>query len=199
MMHPSTKLKWISDEKGFGVVATAPIPKGTITWVQDELDLVFPPDKPAELKPMTLELFNKYSFRNSKGEYILCWDTAKYINHSFKSNCLSAAYNFEVAIRDIEIGEELTDDYGYLNLEEPFVPQDEQTERKIVKPDDILNCYKEWDETLKAIFPEIMEIDQPLFSLLSEEIQEEVHLVAEGRKKMLSTKTLYYEPEKSRI
>lgn len=198
-MHPDTKLKWISDQKGFGVVATALIPKGTITWVQDELDIVFPPDKPDDLKPLTRELFEKYSFRNNMGEYILCWDVAKYMNHSFRSNCLSTAYNFEVAIRDIQKGEELTDDYGYLNLTESFVPEDEGTDRKIVQPDDILKCYKKWDETLDPLFPVITEMEQPLFNLLSDSVQEEVMKVAKGEKKMLSTKNLYYQPEKSRI
>lgn len=199
MMHPDTKLKWISDQKGFGVVATALIPKGTITWVQDELDIVFPPDKPDDLKPLTRELFEKYSFRNNMGEYILCWDVAKYMNHSFRSNCLSTAYNFEVAIRDIQKGEELTDDYGYLNLTESFVPEDEGTDRKIVQPDDILKCYKKWDETLDPLFPVITEMEQPLFNLLSDSVQEEVMKVAKGEKEMLSTKNLYYQPEKSRI
>jgi uncharacterized protein len=199
MMHPDTKLKWISDQKGFGVVATKLIPKGTITWVQDELDIVFTPEKSEDLKPLTKELFEKYSFRNGKGEYILCWDVAKYMNHSFKSNCLSTAYNFEVAIRDIPKGEELTDDYGYLNLTEPFVPEDEGTERKVVNPDDILLCYKDWDKSLKSLFPFMMKLDQPLFDLLSENIKEEVLEVTNGSKEMLSTKNLYYEPEKSRI
>lgn len=199
MMHPDTELKWISDQKGFGVIATKLIPKGTITWVQDELDIVYPPEKPDELNPLTRSLFEKYSFRNSKGEYILCWDMAKYMNHSFRSNCLSTAYNFEVAIRDIKEGEELTDDYGYLNLTESFVPEDEGTDRKIVHPDDILKCYKTWDEALNPLFSIMHELEQPLFDLLPEDIQDEVLLVTKGEKKMLSTKNLYYQAEKSRI
>lgn len=199
MMHPDTEIRLINEEVGLGVVATAFIPKGTITWVQDELDIVFSPEKAEGLKPYTAELFEKFSFRNSKGEYILCWDFAKYVNHSFKSNCLSTAYNFEVAIRDIQIGEELTDDYGYLNLEESFTPQDEGTERKVVNPDDILLCYKEWDKILKSLFPIFTGIPQPLFDLLSDDLKEEVKLVSEGKKKMLSTINLYCKTENSRI
>lgn len=199
MMHPDTKLKWISDEKGFGVVATKLIPKGTITWVQDELDQVFSPEEPENFKPLAKELLEKYSFRNNKGEHILCWDIAKYINHSFKSNCLSTSYNFEVAVRDIPIGEELTDDYGYLNLSESFVPEDEGVDRKVVKPDDTLDLYKEWDSSLEPLFPLIEKLDQPLFELLSEKVKAEISSVASGSKKMLSTKNLYLKPEKSRI
>ncbi|MCH4822173.1 SET domain-containing protein [Gramella lutea] len=199
MMHPDTRLKWINEKKGFGVVATRFIPKGTITWVQDELDMVFAPNEPESFKPLTLSLFEKYSFRNNKGEHILCWDVAKYINHSFNSNCLSTGYNFEISVRDITEGEELTDDYGYLNLSESFIPEDEGFERKIVNPDDILYFYKDWDEILKPLFPEILEVAQPLFDLLDKEIRKEIALVAAGKKKMLSTKNLYFQPEKSRI
>lgn len=199
MMHPDTQLKWISDEIGFGVVATRKIPKGTITWVQDDLDAVFSPDEPDNFKPLSRELLEKYSFRNSKGEHILCWDLSKYINHSFNSNCLSTAYNFELAIRDIQVGEELTDDYGYLNLTESFVPKDEGTTRKVVKPDDTLELYKEWDKTLEPLMSLIKELNQPLFELLSEETIEEIEKVSSGEKRMLTTKSLYFEPEKSRI
>ncbi len=199
MMHPDTELKWINDGKGFGVVATRLIPKGTITWVQDDLDLVFPAEKPKELKPLLREMLEKYSFRNHKGEHILCWDISKYVNHSFRSNCLSTAYNFELAIRDIEAGEELTDDYGYLNLSESFMPEDEGTSRKVVEPDDTLRCYKKWDRTLEPLFSLINNQDQPLMQLLSNKVKIEIEEVAAGKKIMLSTKNLYLKPEKSRI
>jgi len=199
MMHPDTRLEWISDTIGFGVVATKPIPKGTITWVQDELDRVFKPEEPEDFNPIAREQLEKYSFRNSRGEHILCWDISKFVNHSFKSNCLSTSYNFEVAIRDIAVGEELTDDYGYLNLSESFTPEDEGVERKVVKPDDTLNLYKEWDKTLSSLFPLIENLEQPLFELLPEKSRKEIREVAAGKKQMLSTKNLYFQPEKSRI
>ncbi len=199
MIHPDTKLEWISEEIGFGLVATKLIPKGTITWVQDELDQVFEPDAPLYLKEAEKEMLEKYSFRNNEGEHILCWDFAKFVNHSFKSNCLSTAYNFEIAIRDIQPGEELTDDYGYLNLIEAFKPKDEGTERKIVNPDDTLKCYAEWDKAIAETFPQILNLDQPLMNLLSEETLNEIEGIVAGSKKMLSTRTLYFEPQKSGI
>ena len=39
MLHPDTTLAWIDDTIGVGVIATKPIPKGTITWARDALDL----------------------------------------------------------------------------------------------------------------------------------------------------------------
>ena len=199
MMHPDTELKWISSKIGYGVVATKLIPKGTITWVQDDLDRVFEPDAPHKLKVDSREMLEKYSFRNHKGEHILCWDLAKYVNHSFKSNCLSTSYNFELAVRDIQVGEELTDDYGYLNLTESFTPEDEGTERKEVHPDDILRCHEAWDQKLKDIFPVISQVDQPLISLLSRSVKEKIEEINAGSRKMKSTKKLYFRPRKKRI
>ncbi|MCM4155238.1 SET domain-containing protein [Gramella sp. AN32] len=199
MMHPDTELRWISSKIGYGVVATKLIPKGTITWALDELDHVFKPDAPEKLKSDSRDMLEKYSFRNHKGEHILCWDLAKFVNHSFKSNCLSTCYNFELAIRDIQIGEELTDDYGYLNLTESFTPEDEGTARKEVLPDDILRCHQEWDEKLEQAFPYISKVHQPLFSLLPEKVKEKIEEINSGSRKMKSTKKLYFRPRKKRI
>ncbi|HAV55880.1 MAG TPA: SET domain-containing protein-lysine N-methyltransferase, partial [Aequorivita sp.] len=43
MIHPKTELKFISDQIGYGVVATEFIPAGTITWALDDLDREFTP------------------------------------------------------------------------------------------------------------------------------------------------------------
>ena len=129
----------------------------------------------------------------------MCWDVAKYINHSFRSNCLSTAYNFEIAIRDIQIDEELTDDYGYLNLSESFTPEDEGTKRKIVEPDDILKHYKEWDRSAGIFISRNGKFRSALIRSSFRRMKNEIEKVASGERKMLSTKHLYYEPEKSRI
>ncbi|MUP44774.1 SET domain-containing protein-lysine N-methyltransferase [Gramella sp. BOM4] len=195
MIHPDTRLEWINEKKGFGVVATKLIPKGSITWVQDEMDGIFLQEEIENFKELSRQHLEKYSFRNQKGEYILCWDIAKYVNHSFYPSCLSTAYNFELAVRDIQPGEELTDDYGYLNISEPFIPEDEGAERKVVEPDDTLKCYKDWDKSLEQLFSLIPEIEQPLMELLSKNLQQEVKRIASGKQKMLSTRHLYFEPE----
>ena len=90
-MHPDTEVRFISKEMGYGVVAIKMIPKGTITWVQDELDRVILPEDAEKMHPEIRKQIEKYCFRNSNGELILCWDLAKYVNHSFRANCLSTA------------------------------------------------------------------------------------------------------------
>ena len=166
MIHPDTEIRFISKEKGYGVVATKLISKGTITWVQDELDQIFTRDKTATLNPFIKKYLDIYSFTNKNGEQVLCWDNGKFVNHSFNPSCFSTPYDFEIAIRDIHPGEELTDDYGYLNVEKPLHVIDENTIRKTVYPDDILNFYEEWDELIKENAPKVLEVEQPLISLV---------------------------------
>lgn len=192
MMHPKTELKLISKEIGYGVVAKEFIPAGTITWVLDKLDREFSPAQYQGMKPLYRDILDTYCYRNNKGNLVLCWDYGRYVNHSFKSNCLSTAYDFEIAIRDIHPGEELTDDYGYLNVNEPFCGIDEGTRRKIVYPDDLLKHHKEWDKKLLQNFPKIIELEQPLKPLLSQKQWDEIEAIAEGRKEMASILNNYF-------
>ncbi len=192
MIHPDTEVRFISEEIGYGIVATKFIPEGTITWVQDELDQVYTPEQVAEMLPFTQDMIDKFTFRNNKGNYVMCWDTAKYVNHSFNSNCLSTAYDFEIAIRDIQPGEELTDDYGYLNVTEAFKAKDEGTSRTTVYPDDLLNFHKEWDAKLENTFNKLNQIPQPLETLLPQTTQITVKQILRGEKKLDSILKLYY-------
>jgi len=193
MIHPKTELKLISKEIGYGVVATEFIPAGTITWALDNLDREFDPEQVKKMDPLYRNILDTYCYRNNKGKFVLCWDNGRYVNHSFKSNCLSTAYDFEIAIRDIEAGEELTDDYGYLNVTEPFKGIDEGTRRKIVYPDDLLKHYKSWDKKLVQTFPKILKVPQPLLSLISEKVWKEIEKVAMGKKEMESIKANYFQ------
>ena len=191
-MHPKTELKLISKEIGYGVVAKEFIPAGTITWALDELDREFTPAQFQKMKPLYHDILETYSYRNNKGNLVLCWDYGRYVNHSFKSNCLSTAYDFEIAIRDIQPGEELTDDYGYLNVSQPFRGIDEGTRRKTVYPDDLLKQYKNWDKILLQNFPKITKVEQPLKSLLTTKLWSEIVAISEGKKEMTSILKNYF-------
>lgn len=83
MIHPYTELKFIREEIGCGVVATRFIPKGTITWVLDALDQKFTHQQIADFGPLYLKILDTYTFRDANGDYILCWDHCRYLNHSF--------------------------------------------------------------------------------------------------------------------
>jgi hypothetical protein len=192
MIHPKTELKFISNEIGYGVVATEFIPAGTITWVLDKLDREFTPMQIESLDQIYKDLLDTYTYRNSNGNFVLCWDNGRYVNHSFNSNCLTTAYDFEIAIRDIHPGEQLTDDYGYLNIPKPFRGVNEGTKRKIVYPDDILRYYKVWDKKIFKVFPKITKLEQPLKILISQEIWNEILEISNGKKEPESILKNYF-------
>ena len=195
MIHPKTELKFISHEVGYGVVATEFIPAGTITWVLDKLDREFSLNEFQAMDPLYQNILDFYSFRNSHGNFVLCWDNGRYVNHSFNSNCLTTAYDFEIAIRDIHPGEQLTDDYGYLNISEPFRGIDEWTKRKVVYPDDLLKYYKVWDKKILKVFNNIPKVPQELKPLVTSEMWDEIVAISENKKEMQSIVKNYYPKE----
>lgn len=193
MIHPDTELRFINDVVGYGVVAKKLIPKGTITWVQDDLDQIYNPVDIEKINPIMREYLETYCFTNNKGQKVLCWDNAKFVNHSFNSSCMSTAYDFEIAIRDIQPGEQLTDDYGYLNVEEPFEAEDEGFERKVVYPDDILNYHEIWDKAISDNLDNIKKVNQPLQKFISKRQWDEFSKVLSGESQLKSIKTCYFE------
>ena len=199
MIHPKTELRHISNEIGYGVVATEFIPAGTITWVLDKLDREFSPIDFQSMEPIYQNILDTYTFRNNKGNFILCWDNGRYVNHSFNSNCLTTAYDFEIAIRDIHEGEQLTDDYGYLNIPSPFRGINEGTRRKTVYPNDFLKYYSVWDKKIQKVFGKINKVEQPLKQLLSDETWARVKLILEGKEEMDSILQNYYNEQNSEM
>jgi hypothetical protein len=198
MIHPDTELRFISPEIGFGVVATKLIPKGTITWAFDSLDQIIPPSVLEKMDPLQKVFLDKYCYRDHRGDYVLCGDHSRFVNHSFRSSCISTAYDCELAVRDIHPGEELTDDYGYLNPSEPFdcLPEPGCTRTQVL-PDDLLNFHAEWDAQLVDAFACFNGVDQPLLHLLAPAHRTRVLAIAAGRAPMDSILNCYYDPAKT--
>ena len=193
MIHPKTELRFISKEVGYGVFATDFIPAGTITWVMDKLDREFRPEEFFAMDLVYQNIIDTYTFRNNIGNYVLCWDHGRFVNHSFNSNCLTTAYDFEIAIRDILPGEQLTDDYGYLNIKDPFTAADEGTERKIVYPHDLVRYYKVWDAQILKVFGKINAYEQPLRVLIKDELWDKVQKIIAGKQQIDSILNNYYD------
>ena len=193
MIHPDTELKFINKEGGYGVVATKLIPKGTITWALDKLDRVFDYNEYHAFDSVYKAILDKYCYRDCQGRNVFCWDISRYVNHSFNSSCVSTAYDFEIAVRDIYPGQELTDDYGYLNVSEPFECLKEPgSDRTIVYPDDLLNFYPIWDAKTKEAFKFFNEVNQPLFKFLTPENARKAQLVGCKKIEMDSILKCYY-------
>jgi SET domain-containing protein len=107
-----------SNIHGIGVFALAPIAKGTPVWrFAPGLDMEFSPDIVPTLPAHVQQFFSHYGYvdRNLK-RIILCFDDARFVNHSDKPNVATDytqdPYGLDVALRDIDFGEELTMDYG---------------------------------------------------------------------------------------
>jgi uncharacterized protein len=194
MLFPHTKLRYIDDRLGFGIFAAKFIPKGTITWALDELDYQLEPEFVALLDKHRRKFVNKYSYRNRTGQYILCWDLGRYLNDSFHANCMATAYDFEIAIRDILPGEQLTNDYGTLNIGTPLeaIPE-EGTGRKRANPDDLLYFYKEWDQQVLEALKHFNDVEQPLIHLIQPEYMKKVMVAVKENILLDSIKTNYYD------
>lgn len=124
MIHPDTALRFIFPTIGHGLVATAPIPMGTVIWVQDALDQLLDPARVSALPPAYGDLLARYTYGDAEGNRVLIWDLGRQMNHSCQPNCLGTLHGFEVAIRDIGVGEQLTNDYGTFqdHREDDFFP-----------------------------------------------------------------------------
>lgn len=181
MFHPHTELRFVSDSIGYGVFATHLIPRGTITWSLDTLDQVFPPTALDSLSPMLRAVMDKYSFTDRRGKLILCWDNARFVNHSCEANCLSpGGFDFEIAVRDINPGEQLTDDYGTLNIDHGFnCLCGSKSCRSRILPDDAVRMADTWDDAMKQAVPRIGAVQQPLWELVKE--PDAVRALAAGR------------------
>jgi uncharacterized protein len=180
VLHPHTELRYIDPLMGYGVFATRPILRGTVTWVRDDLDQTFTPERFSRVSPPLRAMLDRYSFVDREGDYVLCWDHARYLNHGCEATCLSPGYGFEIAVRDIAVGEELTDDYGTLNIDVPFDCGCSSTIcRGEIRPDDLLRFAERWDALLAASFFRIASVQQPLWDLVRE--KEEISRVLAGQ------------------
>jgi hypothetical protein len=195
MIHPHTELRFINEAIGYGVFATEFIPKGTITWILDELDQRYDEAYVMSLDPLLRDRLLNFCFRDEQGQYILCWDIARYVNHSFNSTLIATPYHFELAARDIYPGDEITDDYGYFNLDKPFycLPEPGTTRTKVM-PDDFLHYYAHWDRIVAEAMQYFNQVDQPLKHLIDPKFVGKLAAIAAGQEAIDSLLTCYYNP-----
>ena len=116
MIHPDTELRFKSPEMGWGVYATAPIPRGTVVWTLCQLDQRISPTQRAALTPAARASLDVYAYIDAAGDSILCWDHGRFVNHACDPAMLAIGQHHEIAVRDLAPGDELTCDYGTLNL-----------------------------------------------------------------------------------
>ncbi len=175
MIHPNTEMRFISPEIGYGVFATTFIPCGTIVYIKDPMEIAVSPIQYAQLNEPLKSTIEKYSYIDENGDRIVSWDHGKYVNHCCDCNTMSTGYGFEIAIKDIQPGEEITDEYGMFNLEyEMVLSCSKPACRKMVKGDDMLQYFAAWDEKVMKALKRSRQVEQPLMPLIDKHTLQQV-------------------------
>jgi hypothetical protein len=165
-------------------------------WVKDELDRIIPKEDISRMSPANIENLLKYTYRNAEGNYIFCWDLTRYVNHSYHPNSMLTPFGFEIAIVDIKVGDEVTNDYGTLNIIEPFeCANGPHEEREMVCPDDLSRMHDKWDAQVEDAFKELQSVAQPLSKFLTQKQVEEITQVKSGQAPIPSLINNLYRPE----
>lgn len=146
-----------------GVFATAFIPKGTILWVLDELDLVLSPAEVLALPGLLRPVVETWSYVDGLGRYVFCWDHGRYMNHSCEPSSRGIGETVEIAVRDIHPGEQLTCEYGTLRLSRPLMCAcGAPSCRGQVTPADVAARWEAWDAEAQTAAQLAPSLPQPL-------------------------------------
>lgn len=167
MIHPDTHLGLVSDEVGLGIFATRFIPAGTIVYVRCELDSLIEPTSPLLTDPRYRACLERYAYVEPNGLRVLCWDHGKYENHACDANTLTTGFGFDIAVRDIAPGRQMTSDYALLNIEEPLMCCCGSPHcRGMIAAGDLDRLWEHFDERCTAALALLRRVDQPLLKLM---------------------------------
>ena len=171
MIHPDTELRRVNDTIGYGVFARRPIPKGTIVYVKDPLEIEVSPEQFETMDSQFQAVVNWFSYIDERSCRIVSWDIAKYVNHCCDCNSISTGYGFEIATRDIAAGEEITDEYGIFNLPQPLECCCGSTNcRGVISGEDWNTYGRIWDKRAKDALKYLSQVVQPLMKFVDTEV-----------------------------
>ncbi|MDO9035173.1 MAG: SET domain-containing protein-lysine N-methyltransferase [Methanoregula sp.] len=100
--------------KGKGLYARQRVPKGTIICFESAGYRVIPAE---EYETMS-ESAKEHVYRRDDGTYIAPSDDSKYFNHSCDANVLDSRLGFDIVVKDIQKGKEVTYDYRAFSFKE---------------------------------------------------------------------------------
>lgn len=168
MIHPHTELRFISETIGYGVFVTKPIPQGTIVWTECRLDRLFTLDQVLELPKEQRAILDVYAFLKADGYFVLCWDHGRFMNHSCDPTIRELGNN-ELAVRDLQVGDQITCDYSILNWDKTMPCNcGSKNCRKAIKPDDLATYGPTWDAIVQSLAPSCANVEQPLYPYIQD-------------------------------
>lgn len=180
MIHPDTEVRYIDAVVGRGVFATRLIPRGTIVWTLCAFDRVYRPDEAAALPEPYQAILDVHAYQDGQGRTILCWDGGRYENHSCDPNTLGLLPEIDVAVRDIVAGEQITCEYGSLNLSETLDCRcGSKACRGQIGREDARIHAPAWDARVAAVLPRVVRVPQPLLRFVAD--REALEAVLSGR------------------
>jgi SET domain-containing protein len=104
-------------EMDLGLFTKEFIPKGTIVWEFVEgVDIKMDETTFNKLNEAQKEFFEKYGWKEDDGFYYSSCDLTNFINHSYNPN-LDVVGEIIISNKDIQIGEELFEDYSQFDTE----------------------------------------------------------------------------------
>ena len=131
------------------------------------LDIEIAPDSPLLHDPAYQDILEKYSYTDSTGYLVLCWDLGKYVNHCCHFNTISTAYGCDIAFRDIQPGEELTSEYALYTFDREMELICHYPDcRKRLTPQDFEHYWPLWDASAREAIDRLPEVEQPLLKYL---------------------------------
>ncbi|KAB1442866.1 SET domain-containing protein-lysine N-methyltransferase [Pseudodesulfovibrio senegalensis] len=151
MMHPNTELRAVNPTVGYGFFATKFIPYGTIVHVNNQSAA-----KPADAAVMRSHESN---LRPLGGE------TAPYVSRGCNFNTISTSYGFEIAVRNIDSGEELRDATALFGLA-PSTQGACACSCSTQKPYNIESLCEQWDQTTMRALEKMPDVHQPLMEYM---------------------------------
>lgn len=191
MIHPHTVVRTVSPIIGVGVFATRAIPRGTVVVVRDRFDTCLTQEEYSRLPEAVRASMQTHMYHDKCGHLVLSWDHARYMNHSCHSNTMMTDYQLEIAVRDIAPGEELTTEYGLLNIQEPYEIHCRcEGCRKELRLDDIEVHGNRWDALIQESLQLIERVEQPLLHLLDEEARARLDGFVQGAQPYSSVRNL---------
>ncbi|AMK12570.1 MAG: SET domain-containing protein [Pseudodesulfovibrio sp.] len=189
MMHPKTEARYVNPAMGYGAFATADIPRGTVVYVRDALDLAFAGRAANRIVPSNA--WGKPMAADENGVRFLGRDNARYVNHRCDCNTMATAYGFAVAVRDIWKGQEISEEYGLYDLgrEIPLACGCTRCRGRL-RPDDLDRYGDLWDEAIREALSKGADVPQPLLPHMDPVTRQRLRAFLSGTQPYVSVRSL---------